>query len=314
MAAMHNRRRSSRTAAGQGGIALVLVLWVVSLLAVISSAVAALQRTDSALTHHLVAGREGRALAEAGAYFVILRVFESGAENWPQDGSLREWSFSGRGVRVGVRDESGRIDLNAAPPKLLEGLVGGAVRDPVARQRLVDAVLDWRDRDDDPRPMGAEDDAYRAAGLPYGAKDGRIDQVTELRQVLGMTEDVYRALEPALTVHSGRDRINAAAAPLEVVAALPGMTPARARLFVRTREQHRAEGLPPPTPEGVEPGVLTDERGPVYRVRAEVDLEGGTVTGVEAVVRIAGGQAGGYQVLAWRNYRRSGKAQFDSGA
>jgi general secretion pathway protein K len=47
---------------------------------------------------------------------------------------------------------------------------------------LVDAILDWRDEDDLHLVNGAEDPDYKAAGLPYGAKDGPFDSLEELQQ------------------------------------------------------------------------------------------------------------------------------------
>ena len=52
-------------------------------------------------------------------------------------------------VRVEMRDESGKIDLNSASDALLKGLfqtAGGL--DVDAAQAIVDKIGDWKDADD----------------------------------------------------------------------------------------------------------------------------------------------------------------------
>ena len=53
------------------------------------------------------------------------------------------------------------------------------------------------------RPNGAEEAAYRAAGLPWGPKNAPFETVEELQQVLGMTADIYKRVAPSLTTYSG---------------------------------------------------------------------------------------------------------------
>jgi hypothetical protein len=61
------------------------------------------------------------------------------------------------------------VDANTADTLLLlaalTDMAGGR------GQELLDRLLDWRDLDDRPRPLGAERDAYRSAGSPGPAND-----------------------------------------------------------------------------------------------------------------------------------------------
>ena len=85
----------------------------------------------------------------------------------------------------------------------------------------IDAIADFRDKDDLERLNGAEDSAYSAAGRDYGPKNARFETVDELRRVLGVTPDIYRPLAPLVTVHSGRRGINPVTAPHALLLALP---------------------------------------------------------------------------------------------
>lgn len=73
----------------------------------------------------------------------------------------------------------------------------------------VDAILDWLDSDDEPRPNGYESTFYQSLDNPYAAKNGPMDKLEELLLIPGITADVYfgtgetpgTPLPEILTVH-----------------------------------------------------------------------------------------------------------------
>jgi len=110
-------------AARQRGIALVVVMWALVLLSTIAVATVAVHRTESALSDNLLTSLQGQAVGEAGVYYAIARLTAPPAQDadaieepWGADATPRAWSFAGRELRITVAGESGRIDLNAAPP------------------------------------------------------------------------------------------------------------------------------------------------------------------------------------------------------
>jgi general secretion pathway protein K len=87
-------------------------------------------------------------------------------------------------------DESARLALNLGGDRLgrlLEAL--GVER--AERDIITDSVQDWRDADDLHRLHGAESDFYLALPVPYRARNGNIQDVAELRQIRGVTSEVY---------------------------------------------------------------------------------------------------------------------------
>ena len=96
-------------------------------------------------------------------------------------------------MRIAIRDEGGKIDLNAAPNELLHGLFlsvacagrdgEGVGLDDRQADALVDAIRDFADEDELQRLNGAEDRDYEDAGLPWGAKDAPFRAVEELHRV-----------------------------------------------------------------------------------------------------------------------------------
>jgi general secretion pathway protein K len=104
-------------------------------------------------------------------------------------------------------------------------------------------------------------------------------------------------------VYSGIAEVNVLDAPPEVIAALPGMTPARLEAFLSQRES-----LPPDNPEFVL-GALggrqvgaTVAGSEAYRVRMRITLPNGRESRPEGVIAILGsGEKEAYRVYAWRD-------------
>ena len=56
---------------------------------------------------------------------------------------------------------------------------------------VVGSIQDWIDRDDDTHLGGAENSYYQGLKIPYSAKNGPIDDLSELLFVQGVTSDLY---------------------------------------------------------------------------------------------------------------------------
>ncbi|MGA7980476.1 MAG: type II secretion system protein GspK, partial [Chromatiaceae bacterium] len=272
------RRPSAVGARRQRGIALLLVLWVIALLTIIAVGLSATQRTETALAGNQVNSARFRALADAAVDYGMLNMMvqpiaAQGTQDqaaqaqeqdnlWVPDGTAHTWGFAGETMEIAVSNEGSRIDLNQAPRELLVGLFTAAQVPDDEVNALADAVIDWRDPDDLRSADGAEDSDYEAAGRPYGAKDGPFDSVEELQQVLGFTHQLYRVLEPALTVATGSAQVVQDLASPLVIAALQGISEEEAR--DRQQEQHAAEGVPGAAGSTV---ASLNRGGPLYRIR-----------------------------------------------
>lgn len=285
------------------GIALIVVLWMLVLLTVIIGSYAVLARTESLQSRFLFDTTDARYAAEAGLHRAVVELRNPDLETrWVADGRPYVFEFGGAEVEVRITDETGLIDVNAAAqaqPELLLNLFVSVGLDEQPAEMLVEAIQDWIDPDDLARPLGAEIDEYERAGMPYGPADAPLASVDELQQVLGMSWELFRAVEASLTIHSGRANFNPAFAPLSVLATLPDMDAESARLFIEERSQyHPGDQMQLMLPDG----TLVNQRGGglTHTVEARATLEGGTWSQITATIRLGTDSRGRpFRVVRW---------------
>jgi general secretion pathway protein K len=87
-------------------------------------------------------------------------------------------------------DESARLALNLGADRLGQLLEALGV-ERAERDIITDSVQDWRDADELHRLHGAESDFYLALPVPYRARNGNIQDAAELRQIRGVTSELY---------------------------------------------------------------------------------------------------------------------------
>jgi general secretion pathway protein K len=286
----------------QQGIALVLVLWVALLMSVIAGSFALSARTESVQSKILFNEAQARFLAEAGLNRAVFELRNPDPETrWIADGRAYEMELAGAKIEVQVTDESGKIDLNQASDELLIGLfasIGIELNEAIG---IVDKIMDWKDADEEVRLEGAEDGDYFAADYRYGAKDAPFDTVPELIQVMGVTYDMYRKLEPALTVYSGRNNVNLAFAPREVLMAIDGVTAEMADDYIAQR--HEIIDVNTALPELME-GFSGQLRGggTTFSIISKATLANKQFAMIDATIRMGGNLQGRpYRVVRWRD-------------
>ncbi len=286
----------------QKGIALVLVLWVTLLMSVIAGSFALSARTESIQSKILYNKAQAKFMAEAGLNRAVFELRNPDPETrWIADGRPYEMFLDGVQIEIRMTDESGKIDLNQADEELLIGLfasVGMGLDEAIG---LADKVLDWKDADEEIRLEGAEDGDYFAAGYSHGAKDAPFDTVPELIQVMGISYDMYRKIEPALTVYSGRKNVNLAFAPREVLMAIDGITAEIADDFIVQR--HDIDDVNTALPLLAE-GYSGQLRGggTTFSIVSKATLPNKQFTEIDATIRMGGTLQGRpFRVVRWRD-------------
>ena len=286
---------------GQRGVALVMVLWILLLVTISTSAYTLTARMDQLEAHTILSGTQARMAAEAGLNLAVLSLQDPDeTTRLIPDGRPYPYYHQGVLVEVHVTDERGKLDINASDePTLVTLLVGNGLEEEDAIL-LAAAIMDWKDPDEMERPDGAELDTYESAGLGVGPGNRPFIMTEELLQVLGMSWDLYQNMEPGLTVFSDAAQPNPAYAPVEALLALPDMTEDDAVNFVAERQsQESLDGLNLALPGGQ--SAMARGRGVTYSILAKATLPNGVWDQIEATIRLGGGPDGlPYRILRWR--------------
>ncbi len=241
----------------QRGMVLIAVLWVVAVISLVAFSLAASVRVEAESTKNSMDSERAFFMAK-GAAEVVYSKFAANAE-FPKDAPVfmengdYVFPFEAGYARVRFESADGLIDLNAASDRLLASVFDSLGIAEELRNRIVDSVLDWRDADDIPHLYGAEINEYAGLATP---RNGAFQSVDELLQVRYMTPDLFYgtvASDPVtgkyrripgvrdmFTIVSGRAAVNPNVASLDVLRALPGITPTLAEAIL---EQRRAKGF-----------------------------------------------------------------------
>ncbi|MFK8013162.1 MAG: general secretion pathway protein GspK [Marinicellaceae bacterium] len=290
----------------QSGVALILVLWVTVLLTIIAASFALSARTEGIQARMVFDTTKARYLAEAGLHRAVYELRNPDVESrWIADGRKYTMDFSESEIEIYIVDETGKIDINLASDELLVGLFASLGMSDDDALTLTERVIDWRDNDDIKGFNGAEDDDYEAEGYPYGAKDALFDTVPELQQVMGIDYEMYRKLEPAITVYSGSRNINIAYAPEQALMALQDVSQEDAQIFIEERElvESPTDALPI-----LSNGLSAASRGGgvAFSIVVKASLSNGHKAELDATIRLGGTVQGRpFRIVRWRDNEHS---------
>ena len=285
----------------QRGIALIIVLWILTLLMLIASSFIHAMRTEINIVGNSVTRAKLEAAANAGVQRAILEMTkpQQMPDRWNTLGVAQDWNFNGQTLRISILDESGKIDINVGNEALMRGLFRsqGATEDEAAI--LMEAILDWRDADSLKRPRGAEEAEYKAAGLSYKPANATFQSIEELRLVLAMTAALYQRIAPHITIYSRQGGINSQIASREVLRALPGVTELQIDEYLKQRELARINKQP--IPVFAPASLLFPSFGNgVMNVRVEATGDDGSTFVREAVVLRLPFPKRSYTFLRWQ--------------
>jgi general secretion pathway protein K len=285
----------------QRGVALVLVVWVAVILSVVAASFIMERRTEAMIVLNSISLARAQSAADAGVARAVAEAYRNdpnATDAWKRDGMPHDFAFEGMAVRVEMRDESAKIDVNTASDALLRGLLLSIGLQDDEASRILDAILDWRDADSLKRPNGAEEPEYSAAGLTYKPGNAPFQALEELQLVLGMRPEVYRRIAPLVTVYSRLPGVNPQVASREVLLAIPGLTSDVVDSYIAQRTEALAQGLPPPPL--TQAGAYASGMSPVMNVMATARTDDGVTFAREAVALLRPTPRKPVTYLAWR--------------
>jgi general secretion pathway protein K len=240
----------------QQGIALLIVLWVMTIIMVTALSFTLLTRAETFGTLTFKDRVAMQLLAEAGIERGIAEILNRSVharqnitlvdkEVWKTNGTAYYGHLEDGKYQVKIYDETGKISLNGlsdASGIIVKKLLVNLGSSPEEADTIVDSILDWKDADSLHRLYGAEDEYYQSLPRPYKARNAAFASLEELLLVKGITRDILygsgkrEGLIGFLTLFNRTNRINLNAAPREILAALPGLDAVLADQIIGRRE------------------------------------------------------------------------------
>lgn len=229
-------RRSpwAATPPARTGFALVAVLYVlvgVAALALVASLSArdslATAQNRMALTRALWRAEGCATRARAIVEEALVQEQSSstaGSRKADLESMLKRSPLLANACRVGLASAGARLDVNAASGMRLRRALTRIGFAEASADSIADAILDWRDEDDIPRPLGAEQRWY-VANNQARPRDGPFANRDELHRVRGL-ERLTPALDSAFdaTFDVEPTRLDLSHASPAALASLPGFT------------------------------------------------------------------------------------------
>ncbi len=196
------------------GFALLVVIVVLLLASFLASQLILEVRTEHQIAFNIKNKTKSHFLSEAGLNVALFRLMDTpedivlGDDTFLHGFSYDDYLSTGKFTYY-VTNESGKIDLNKAPRRLLELFLEyhGLEIDQI--ETIIDSLLDWQDADDLHRLNGAELDTYQELADPYIPKNGSLDDPGDFFLIYG-TDVLAGKFDPdeVFTIHNSVGKIN----------------------------------------------------------------------------------------------------------
>ena len=250
---MTRARQSSRR---DDGIALIAVLWGVTLLVMIAFLFASSVQTETRATiyqkeaaqaYGIACGGVEAAMFEMG-YPLPSELDRPGFWTWREGERQTVVPFPGGRAVLAIVNETGKLDLNTASGVQLARLFEAHGLNEATATDLAVAILHWRGpAGDDDRSQGLDNYYLR---LGYRARHAPFGSLEELLRIHGMSPEIFygtltvtaegkvrprHGVRDDLTVFSKAAALNVNYSSAAVLESVPGITPDLAAAIIRER-------------------------------------------------------------------------------
>lgn len=202
---------------GQGGIALIIVMVTIFVLTILAGGFALSMKVETKLARNASYESElewiGRSGVELACYILAEQLnissepYDSLNQTWAGGPgsmatsnsplaqiSLKDHKLGNGTYSIKITDLERKFNINtdalSGAPLLEQAFIRMGV-DVGEYPAIMAAIQDWVDADDDSHIGGAESDYYQGLNPPYMAKNGPIDDLSELLLIKGVTPEIY---------------------------------------------------------------------------------------------------------------------------
>lgn len=292
------RRKNAVATSSERGFVIVAVLWILVALSALATIFSVYLSNSAQALAVSDDGLRAEALVAASVELTAYQLLLASDKARPARGSFR-FRLDGAEVLVSFNSEAARVDLNFAPKEMLANLLEVLGAEEKIAKEAADRIIGWRTP---PKANAAneEEALYAASGLVYSPRQSPFAHINELSLVLGIPAELVDRALPLVTVFSGSPDVDLLIAPAEIIAALPGMTPAALTDFLNQRT-----GLPRDQSAVAAALGSTKTKAPIpqsksFRILASLRFDNGRRTSSEVVIAL-GDAKEPYRVLSWQD-------------
>jgi general secretion pathway protein K len=192
------------------GVALIMVLWVMTILSVIVLEFSFAMRTEVNITQNYKEDLQIYSMAQGGIQRAIVELIYKHDQKvqqlrktlvteeistdkieWVADGRTYTLPFDQGSCEIKVMSEAGKININLVSESMLRKTISLFGLEGEGRDIVVDSILDWKDADDFYHVNGAENAYYQSLKEPYDCKNANFDSIEELLLIRGVTPALF---------------------------------------------------------------------------------------------------------------------------
>jgi general secretion pathway protein K len=196
------------------GVALIIVMICITVLSILAAGFAYSMKVETKLAMNANSESELNSLGRSGvemARWVLAQQatiaqepFDALNQTWaggpgsmltsnnPLAGiSLQNIQLGGGKFSLKITDLERKVNINMADQAMLEQALRLIGVDAGEFTGITASILDWIDPDPNEHINGTESDYYATLDPPYQAKNGPVDDLSELLLVRGVTPDIY---------------------------------------------------------------------------------------------------------------------------
>ena len=304
---MAGQSRRADAAASERGFIIVAVLWILVALSALATIFSVYLSNSAQALAVTDTGLQTEALVSASLELTTYQLLLAGDKARPALGSFH-FRLDKAEVVVNFASEAARVDLNFASKEMLANLFTVLGAEEKIATEAADRIIGWRTQ---PKANAAneEEALYGASGLTYSPRQSLFTHVNELSLVLGVPPELVDRALPFVTVFSGSPNVDVLIAPPEVIAALPGMTPAALNDFLKQRPALPRDQSAIAAALGPAQASAAIPKSKSFRVLTTLSFDNGRRTSSEVVIALGEDKEKDkdpYQVLSWQDDVESG--------
>lgn len=187
------------------GSILLLVIWVIAILAIITSLFAVRAKVSVKNALYLKMKTEGyitlSGAIQRAAYDILVKPAANDVEELNKNKIFFDYKIDGLDVRVKKLSVSAKLSIQQVRLDMWKKIFMSYGKDEDEAMAIISSIQDWVDPDNLLRIDGAEDDYYQNLDFPYYPKNKKMEDLKELTLIKGIDEEMYYGSEkyPPLT-------------------------------------------------------------------------------------------------------------------